>query len=539
MVHVKQISCLEKATPQNIFKCPSMDRLPVLIGEEFAYQIVLYSDSDRGERYRIDLLDGVFCRYYSVGFVPVLWPHYSAENCGEYVIDQPGLLPDCLTELNNGDTIMIGPQPTVIWVSGKLVFPGEYHFRFHIYNDSQECFTDFSVEGIAYQLPETQFRVYEYINSQSICHEHRVPLFSSEYWTFLEKYAKLASDHGVTDLMVPVYPVMFSSLGITDPIQLFKVRISDRGYVFDFDLFDSWILTVQKAGIKRFVFPPLFPDADRHSVLPIKLQKGREEVLLFSAKEDCLSTSYRDFLFKFLRSLHRHIKESCLTNQVSFLLSDRMDPEVTDDFIQCRDLSLNVLEFYRVLDTTANLKVYADKKYGSPIIPIDQLKHFSSENSLLRTCRFEPDRHTTLVDMFIAGSLTRLRSLGILSYRNNLCNYFNRGFNYSLSPSGTRLHDVGMNLDAGGAYPSGALTLVYADPNGPKPSIRLKMLYYALQDFKIIESLERYMPVERVFALIDREYPVKLDSAATDPQKYFEFHEKIVRLFEQFGNTEK
>ena len=129
--------------------------------------------------------------------------------------------------------------------------------------------------------------------------------------------------------------------------------------------------------------------------------------------------------------------------------------------------------------------------------------------------------------------------MGILSYRNNLCNYFNRGFNYSLSPSGTRLHDVGMNLDAGGAYPSGALTLVYADQSGPKPSIRLKMLYYALQDFKIIESLERHMPVERVFALIDREYPVKLDSAATDPQKYFEFHEKIVRLFEQFGNTEK
>ncbi len=538
MLHISTYSCLEKITDQNLNDLPTCDRISVLHGEEFAYQIVVYNDEPCSKPYKIEMIRSGFFTIYLVGQVPVTWPHSCLENNGEYLIDQPGILPDVLTPIETGGSIMIGPKPTVLWISGKAALPGVTEYQLQFQGEEDEYICRFQAEAFFCNLIKTPFRVYEHIYATSIVENYRVPLHSSEFWDLLRAHAKLAAGHGVTDVLIPLYPVIYPSIGVVENIQLFTLYKTKTGYKFNYDLFDSWVVTLKAGGIEKFVLPPLFPDVDGGVCLPLKYtdEYGQKRPL-FPKEMDCTMPEYHSFLCKFLRSFRTHLNELKLSKDVTFQVSDVMQDEVSDAFISSRDSTRNILDLVRVMDTVANLEGYHKKRFGSPIIPLHRFGHFMGEKAMLRTCRFEPEVHTPLADMFIAGNSTRLRSLGVFSYRNSLCDFFNRGFNFTGIPGEDHHLEHCLNLDAGNRFPSGALSLVYPGANGPVPSVRLKLLLYAFQDFRALEILEHFTSVENVFTMIDREYPVQPDRASTDAQRLLEFRNKVNRLIHQYANN--
>ena len=87
MIHVIQQSCLEKILPTaRMFKEP-YNSASVLVGEEFGYQIVLYSDSEQSERVTFKKKIPLFCKLYLVQSVPVNWPHYKNDSKKDYVVN--------------------------------------------------------------------------------------------------------------------------------------------------------------------------------------------------------------------------------------------------------------------------------------------------------------------------------------------------------------------------------------------------------------------------------------------------------------------
>ncbi|MBQ7936298.1 MAG: DUF4091 domain-containing protein [Clostridia bacterium] len=531
MIHWIQQSCLEKVTVDfDRFKKP-YDHAVALIGEEIAYQIVLYNDKGSSEPFTVEDRSDLPVHLHLVKQVPITWPYRQNADGGEYLLDKPGILPDCLVPIKSGEQIMIGPNLTVLWVCAQAPIAHKCHYRIRFFSENEEVCSDFTCEVLDHELSRPSMKIFEHIYPTSVALDHHVPLFSDVHWSLLERYFAMAAKHGVTDLLTPIFPVSYPSIGVHEAVQLVQIEKEKSRYHFHYDLFDCWVLLARKQGIHRFVFPPLFPHIKTHQALPFVAYNGYRNEPLFE-DIDCFDPQYRVFITAFLRSLAKHLREMNLDCQVSFQLTDGVSEEHLETYIACKMMVYDLIQKFNIMDPVSNLGLYRRNLFASPIIPLGKLYQFLEEPTLYSIGYFDPSGYSPVADLLIAGSSARLRSLGLLSYKYNITALFNRGFNYSNS-AGAAQH--ALNLDGGNAYPSGAMSLVYPGQEGPLPSIRLKLLQYALQDLRALEALEMYLSHEQILAMIRRECPVEMDKANTNAEKLLVFREKVNRLLIQYS----
>ncbi len=534
MIHLIQQSCLEKINPYATSFKPSYDSASALVGDEIAYQIVLYSDGEKAEPVYIENLTGMYNHMYLVKQVPVVYPHVFSDKSDSYLLDTAGVLPDCLMPISEDEPLMIGPQLTVLWVCLKTSLVGKFRIRFRFYTDDCEAISDFMYEVIDHDLNDSMISFYEHIYPTSIAADYHVPLFSSRHWELLEQHFLLAAEHGVTHLLTPLYPVVYNST-IHEPVQLFKAKLTKNGFEFNFDLLDSWVHLAQKSGIEHFVLPPLFPDLSAPKVLPFVVEVDRQDVLYFAKGTSSFIPEYHGFLCSLLRKLIKHLRQFNLQTFFSVQLSDGVSEATMENYAECRNMVSEACRPLRILDHVSEPALYNHKEISVPILPMDKIQDILNiKHSLPMIASFDPLSHDALVDLLIAGSSARLRYLGLLSYRYNLTAYMNRGFNYNGSYGTSTYVEHGLNLDAENRFPSGAASLVYPGSDGPIPSIRLKLLLYALQDIRAIEALEKYRPYERVISMIDRECPVCSDEPNLDGSRLLAFRENVNRLLKEY-----
>ncbi len=521
MIHLIQHPSYNKITPDTIQpEAPyTFDYLSQ--GEELGYQVVVYTDSAQGIPAKFELEFNGQYQVYLEKYVDVNRPYFEGDPKSGYLIDNPDALPDCLIPISPDDVFFINCNYIVLWVSISTENIGENKSTLTIStkDESASCTLDLNVVQIS-KNPQS-FGHCEYVDPVFLVKDHGVALFGDRFWNILHQYFKLAADHGVNEILVPLFTPQYPNYPSEKLIQLVSIKKIGEDYEFNFDLLDRWIKTALDVGITRLTFPVFLPDFDHPFGAPIIVQVDGEEQLL-NENETVLSKNYKIFTRKFLNKLLKHL-EKYRPHIFSFHFS--CSPQVWNEKIyqEFRAVFCEYVRKYRISDYDVEYRFYKKDLVGSAIVHLHDLFAYPEDSANFLNGCFDIADYNDPINMSIASSSVRLRCLGAFGYRYELARFFHMGFN---AP------------DLDNQYPSGSLSLVYPGETEVYPSIRLKQLKYAIQDNRLLDALHsRYSP-KRMNGLIDR-YLFKNDRYMDDPIRYQKFRTEIYELLENINKYRK
>ena len=521
MIHLIQHSSYNKITPDTIQpEAPyTFDYLSQR--EELGYQVVVYTDNALGVPAKFELeFDGEY-QVYLEKYVDVQHPHFEGDPKSGYLIEKPDALPDCLIPITPDDVFFINCNYIVLWVSISTENVGETKSTLTISTkeESASCTLDLNVVQIS-KKPQF-FGHCQYINPIFLAKDHGVALFGDMFWNILHRYFKLAADHGVNEILVPLFTPQYPNYPSDKLIQLVSIKKKGEDYECNFDLLDRWLKTALDVGLTRFTFPLFLPDFDHPFGAQFIVEIDGEEQL-FNKDETILSKDYKFFTRIFLKKLLRHL-EKYRPHIFSFHFS--CSPQVWNEkiYLEFRAIFCDYVRKYRISDYDVEYRFYKRGNVGSAIVHLHDLSGYSEgESTFLNGC-FDISNPYDPINPSIASSSVRLRCLGAFGYRYELARFFHIGFN------APELNDQ---------YPTGSLSLVYPGESEAYPSIRLKQLKYAIQDNRLLDTLHaRYSP-KRMNGMIDR-YLLKNDRYMDDPIRYQKFRSEIYELLENINKYRK
>lgn len=529
MIHVIQQSCLEKILPNaHSFKEP-YDSASVLVGEEFGYQIVLYSDDEQSELVTFKKNIPLFCKLYLVKSVPVSWPHYKNDPKNDYVIDEPALVPDALVPIDENKALYINNNPMVLWVSVDADFPGNFDLSFFFSTKTEEVETCFKLHILPNRITRSHFTHVEYIDPHSIAESYRVPLYSDLFWELLVKHFNIAAEYGVDTLVTPIFPAEYDVYFPLKPVQLVRVKkVNNREFEFNYDLFDSWYFLAQKAGIKNITIPPIFPSFKTLKCPDIEATEVRTNYKLFDGVE-MTSQEYIAFMRKYLRRFFKHLKEINFDGKVEVQLSCNPQCDDLDLYCQCRNAVFDIIQRYKVADAIVPYHFYDLDYASSPTILLREFKDYCRQFVGDMNVCFDVHTSSEISGFLTALSAVRLRALGALIFRYNIVGFFNLGFNYCYAPAGGGHHEP----ENENYLPTGSCSLVYAGPSGPIPSVRLKLFKYAIQDFRAYRAFENLTNGDITAAMQDKALHITPEQLELTAEQYLAYRERVNRLIDR------
>lgn len=526
MIQLIQQSCLEKIRPDAVSFKRAFNSATALVKEEFAYQIVLYSDQEHGETVHFSKQLPMRAKLYLVKNVPVNWPHFSNDMKEDYLLDSPGFLPDALVLIDKRTTLTVNKNVTVLWVSVTPDHSGDFNLLFRFSTECQELESVFTLHVLKDRLPPSDFTHTAYIDPCGIASAFRVPLYSDVFWDMLRELLDISYFHGINSILTPIFPVYYEELIPFKPTQLVQINMDKSQYVFNFDLLDSWLLQMKKCDIRRIVIPPIFPSFKTLKCPKIIGNRFRRDISVFSDDVTITSPEYIDFMKSFLGHFLRHMKNFDFIERIDFQLTHDPAPQDEAAYSECRKAIKNVLR----AQTISNSFTRCDFSEDPTVLRV-YLHNAASCPETPKEVGFDVNSQEDFCNLLIAAPAARLRAFGLYAYRYNVQGLFDLGFNYNTSAADGSPIDLYCETDYESSYPSGSCHLVYPGFRAPIPSIRLKLLHFALQDLRVLKLLERSLGRERVVSLIDAEFD--LSTGPISPEKLLAFREKVHGMIDQ------
>ncbi|MBQ4050064.1 MAG: hypothetical protein IJD13_00400, partial [Oscillospiraceae bacterium] len=240
----------------------------LLSNENYSFQFAFISGGAGGEgswsladiTVESDITDNL--ELYLVKNVPVHVATYARYDQG-YHDHKAGMYPDPLIPLKKGDQVkIVYSKWHSIWVRVKGdIAPGKHTVRLTL--SGQKCGTssaEVELNVLAAKLPEQELIYTNWFHCDCVADLHHKEIFSDEYWTVMEKHMKLYGENGINMILVPAFtPPLDTPVGAERmTAQLVGVTKEGEKYTFDFTLFDKYIASAKKFGVKWFEHSHLF-----------------------------------------------------------------------------------------------------------------------------------------------------------------------------------------------------------------------------------------------------------------------------------------
>ena len=531
MIHLIQHSSLDKITRDTLSPKDPYEKDFALCGEELGFQVVVYTDSDQTVPAKIRVDGNGICTTHLVKDVPVTWPHYSKDT-KPYLLDQPGMLPDCLIPLMYNDTVNINSSYIVLWITISPSYAGDQVVTTTVTTDTESASCELSLHVVDTTLPKQYFSFCQYIDPHAIARDHHVPMFSDVYWRILQNYFRFALRNGFNDIVVPLFTPEYAGYPTDERIQLVDIEVLRNNYAFRFDLMDSWIYLAKECGFENFTFPVFLPSYKtmRGARFTAK-QEGRRIELLEDEGVD--SNYYTSFIRKLLYELVKRLEEHKIPGRITLYFSAGPKVYNENDYYKFRAHFFDRVKKYRIADYDVEYDFYALDRVGVPYVHLhDVNKYIGHTEATVYGC-FDITNPRDVINPLIAASSLRLRALGAYCYRNDVVGFHHMGFNYSAPPLKEAQIDPYINTDYGHRYPSGSLSMVYPGAEEPYPSIRLKQIKYAIQDYRLLDKLQLCCTPKKLNGLIDQYLKITPDSMVDDPERFQKLRAKLYELAEK------
>ena len=512
MIKGKIVSSLCKVFENELFDDFEINNVSMLKNERFSFQVVLTSDEDSNFSFSIDSDITEFISMFKVVSVPVSLAAF--ERSDDFFLKKdPGLYPDILKPLSDLELKIKKDTYCGIWIeiNPESKISGKHILKFTANNFS--CSLTLNILDAA--LPENDLIYTNWYHSDCLADYYKIDVFSDEYWRINRNFIKCAAEHGINCILTPLFtPALDTAVGWQrTTVQLVGVKIHGAGYIFDFSNLKKWIEMCRDCGIKYFEMSHFFTQwGARHAPKIMATDKKGRTKQIFGWNTRTSSRKYDNFIRALGIKLNQFLKEYNLVNNVFFHISDEPTTDNLKTYRKRAGIIKEVFADYPVIDAMSDYEFY---KYGTVDIPIpseSKIEKFYGKVDTLwtyyccgQTTEYVPNR-------FLAMPSVRNRVIGLMFYKYDIKGFLQWGYNfYNSHLSLTKINPFEVT-DAGGKFPSGDSFVVYPSDDGkPYCSLRIKVLYEAIQDRLALKLLESFKGREYIESLIGnltfKEYP--------------------------------
>lgn len=500
---VFQISSLEKVRSFEDIK-NEVTKVRLLGGERFSYQLIVQSQQTAccGVHLRWPFESEIYLqRDVVMDFPQNPWVHDE-----DYLAKKPGLMPDLLVPMEQqGNRQLLRPGLNRFWVELRVpegTQPGDYRAEVTFAQGKDLLArSSLQVQVLPQTLPENQLLFTQWFHVDCIATVCQVEIYSEAHWRWIRRYMELAADLGINTILTPVItPPLDTAVGTCRPnTQLVKIHRQGTEYVFDFGLLRRWIGLCRECGITHLEISHLFSQWGAEYSPNIYDDEGR----IFGWETKADDPGYLRFLQVFLPQLVEVLRQEGMEERTFFHISDEPGESQLEAYARAKALVQPLLGKCRIMDALSHYDFYANGLVETPVCATDAIEPFlqnGAKNLWAYYCCAQGEK---VGNRFLSMPSYRNRILGLQLYKFQIQGFLHWGFNYYYSQLSRYPIDPAITTSADGAFPSGDPFSVYPGLEAPRPSMRAKVFYEAMQDIRLCRLLEQRIGRTQVTALID------------------------------------
>lgn len=535
----RSLSSLTKVFPDTELTEEPVNSGSALLQETYSFQVA-YKGNQLMKHIRVrissDMNENIAVR--SAGLVPSELPTYP-DHDDIILRSTPGLYPDPLYPIDEIEGITVFPgQWRSIWVTvnvDEAAVPGIHNIKIVFETDNGDVLVEeiYELEVIPAKLPEQTLIHTQWFHTDCIATHYDVEVFSEEHWELIGQFVKTAVNHGINMILTPIFtPPLDTEVGGERPtVQLVEVEKSGQHYRFNFEKLKRWIELCRNQGVEYFEFSHLFTQWGAKHAPKIMGNDYGEYKRFFGWETDAAGEEYRQFLGQFLPELVKFIRQHQLEHQSYFHVSDEPGLRDLESYQKASEIIQQYLNEFPIIDALSDYQFYERGFVKNPIPANNYIEPFLEHGVENLWTYYCCGQYKKVSNRFFSMPSFRNRVHGIQLYKYNLAGFLHWGYNFWYSQFSKKPIDPFKNTDANYSFPSGDAFVVYPGENGPIESIRLEVLYEALQDIRALRLLEDYIGRDNVIELLEEklEQEITFSEYPLDAQWYVQKREQINR----------
>ncbi len=482
-------------------------------------------------------VEGDLAEYVTLKYVETVPVRVLSAGIDDYYIDSvPGFYPDILKPESPLGLILPFGQWRSVWVQleSKQGLPiGKHDLTFVVYNvDHEELVRlDHSVQVVDVNLEETDFAFTNWFHYDCLCEWHKVEPFTNEFYEVFDQYLEAYLRSGGNMLLVPLFtpPLDTAIGGERKTVQLIDVELEDGTYHFDFTKLKEFLKFILEKGIRYIEFSHLFTQWGGSACPKILVNVNGVEKNLFGWNIASTSKEYKEFLASFLPQLVEVVEELNIKERCYLHLTDEPQEKDAATYEECAAFVKQYINGLKIIDAISEPVFYKKMLVDVPVVHTPAFPLFEGEESkklFVYYCCGPASEYYS--NRFINMPSLRTRILGVQLYETGVSGFLQWGFNFYNSYLSLERIDPYSVTDAGYFYPAGDGFIVYPTDKGVYMSIRAEMQYEAMQDYRLLKTLEKYRGKKCADQLL-KEYAISgFTKYPKDEHSFLEFRQKII-----------
>ncbi len=553
MIQTKFVSSMEKCFfNSDIRSFQTLKKLSALRNERVSWQL-LYTDDGSvkmgrcGRRILQLSVEGIPSELVSVREVESVFvkvPSFYVECDDNYLKNEPGLYPDLLSPLQyDGSVSVLIGQTQAAWIELDLcdrLPAGEYTVTVKLIDEdgTQKSEDQLKLEIIDALLPAQDMILTQWFHCDCLVNYYNVPAWSEEHWRIVENFAATAVRNGINMLLTPIHtpPLDTQIGGERTTVQLVDVTVTNGEYSFGFDKLDRWIDMCDRVGIKYFEIAHLFTQWGVEHAPKIMATVDGEYKRIFGWETEATGEAYSAYLRAFLPAFLAHMKARGDDKRCYFHISDEPSKEQIDNYRAAKDIVIEFLEDYPIMDALSNYEFYQQGVVKVPIPASNHIEPFIEGQVPGLWTYYCCSQGIDVSNRFIAMPLWRTRSIGMQMYKFNIVGFLQWGYNFYNNLRSRDAINPYLDPSSGCTFPAGDAFSVYPACDGTAlESIRILSFYEALQDVRAMKVAEQYYGKDAVVAEIEKLFgkEVRFDRCAHNAETLLAIRERINEMIKE------